>query len=142
MNKIILRIKLSLLLFYGGLCGAQEVIYELTSADVTLIIKPNICVAARGEEYCISSFDISWYSKRSGDFCLGTGQQKQTLKCWEAAESGFYVHKINISKDQSYWLTSVNAEILWARSTVKYAALKPHRKNGRRSRSPWSIQVL
>ncbi len=142
MNKMLLIINSGLLFVYASFCNAQEIITDLTSSDVTLIIKPNICVASRGEKNCISSFDISWSSKHTGNYCLGVANEQQNLKCWQAADSGFYRHKTSIYEDLSYWLTSMVTDIQLAKSTVKFAALKPHRKHGRRSRLPWSIQAL
>ncbi len=140
--KTIVIISFYLIFLLGDLCSAQEVIPELTSSEVTLVIKPNICVASRGEKNCISSFDISWYSNRVGDYCLRTANEKQSLKCWQSEDSGFFKHKISIQQDLSYWISSMITNNHLAKSTVKFAALKPHRKHNRRSRLPWTIQSL
>ncbi len=127
------------------LAVTDHVVYAQTMAvqgdGVTLVIKPNICIAPRGESQCISRIDISWSSPTPADYCLHVNTQ--LLQCWEQAQKGEFQHKIAISENLSYWVTHLGIQQILAQSTVKFAALKPHRKQmRRRSRLPWSIQSL
>jgi hypothetical protein len=110
---------------------------------VSLIIKPHICVAPRGESSCISRIDVSWYSEQPLDLCLYVNEQDQSLLCWQQQRSGTYSHQVTLLSDLEYWLAKVPDNHLLARTLVKFAALQPHRKhNRRRNLLPWSIQSL
>lgn len=112
-------------------------------ANITLTIRPHICIAPRGESSCISRIEVSWQSDRLTDVCLHTGVEDAPLNCWNQSRSGEFDHRVTILNDLDYWLTAIGSAQVVVKSTVKYAALRPHRKHKRRrSVLPWSIQSL
>ncbi|WP_223789489.1 DUF3019 domain-containing protein [Marinicella meishanensis] len=131
-----------------GLAQGQAVTTEQSgpsepAANIILTIKPHICIAPRGESSCISRIEVSWQSDRLTDVCLHAGMADEPLNCWQQSRSGEFVHRITILKDLDYWLTALGTAQIVIKSTVKYAALRPHRKHKRRrSQLPWSIQSL
>ncbi len=133
---------LVLLLTTGLTVKAQD--SELSSSDVELVIKPNICVAPRGKDSCISSIDVFWQSTKSGNFCLSSNYtNEKTLKCWNNSKQGNYVHKLILTKNLLYWINKQNSTVEIVSSMLKFAALKPHRKHQRRrNRLPWSLSSL
>ncbi len=113
---------------------------DLSTAEVTLVVKPNICVAPRGEASCTSSMDIRWTSSRSGAYCLHSNRSAQPLFCWYGEASGQYLDRVKLSEDLHYRISVVDSRDWLASVTVKLAALKPHRRYPRRrNRLPWSI---
>lgn len=108
---------------------------------VEMKIKPNICVAPRGAETCTSRMDIEWTSNRPASFCLHSNAAKQLLTCWQGVASGVYQHRVIITADIIYWMNIEGYSQRLAETTLRFAALKPHRKYPRRgNRLPWSIQ--
>ncbi len=107
---------------------------------VTLVVKPSICVAKRGETVCVSTMDISWQSGHISDYCLYSGRSVEPLQCWQGAAAGEFRDKVILDGDLEYWITESGQVRQLARAAVKLAALKPHRKQPRRrNRLPWSI---
>ncbi len=107
---------------------------------VIITIKPNICIAPRGEKTCTSSMDISWTSNIPSDYCLRVNLSSAPLHCWEAAAQGSYRHHVKLTGDLEYWIALAESVQQLAVSTVKLAALKPHRNfPRRRNRLPWSV---
>ena len=114
----------------------------VTNNEVRLIIKPHICVAPRGESSCISWIDVFWESNQPTDLCLYVSEQDQSLKCWQQQLEGNHRHHVTLVDNLDFWLASIQNNTLLARSTVKFAALQPHRKhNRRRNALPWSLQT-
>jgi len=120
------------------------------SAQVTLTIKPTICVASRGERTCASTMDIDWTSSLPGDFCLYSNATKtqevaltkpgQPLQCWSDRDSGYHRDRVILDKHLDYWISDAKSQQRMTKVTVKIALLKPHRKYPRRrSRLPWSL---
>ena len=108
---------------------------------VELNIKPNICVAPRGAETCTSRMDIEWSSNRPAHFCLHSSAANQVLQCWDGVDSGNYKHRVIMTTDIAYWMGMAGYPQKLAETTLRFAALKPHRKYPRRrNRLPWSIQ--
>jgi hypothetical protein len=121
----------------------QEATTSVNPANITLTIRPHICIAPRGESSCISRIELSWKSDRLTDVCLHTGLEDAPLNCWNQSRSGEYDHRVTILNDLDYWLAALGSAQVVVKSTVKYAALRPHRKHKRRrSVLPWSIQSL
>jgi hypothetical protein len=113
-----------------------------TDHGVKLIIKPHICVAPRGEASCISWIDVFWESEQATDLCLYVSEQDQSLKCWQQQRAGSHRHHVTLADNLDFWLASIRDNTLLASSTVKFAALQPHRKhNRRRNALPWSFQT-
>ena len=115
---------------------------DAAEQPVKLIIKPHICVAPRGESSCISWIDVFWESEQTTDLCLYVSEQDESLKCWQQQRAGSHRHHVTLVDNLDFWLASIQNNTLLARSTVKFAALQPHRKhNRRRNALPWSLQA-
>lgn len=122
---------------------SQDIDMPLDSSEITLTIKPNICVAPRGQESCISTIDISWISARKGNYCLNSNLSIQDLKCWENNDHGFYQHKLTFKQNITYVMSDQLKKVELVNAMMKFKSLKPHRKyKKRRSRFPWSINAL
>ena len=113
---------------------------ENRKVDISLIIKPNICIAGRGEPACESSMNISWESEEVGDYCLHSALSEGALACWDLATSGRYQDRVILNDDVMYWMAYPGTQEKLVTNVIKFAALKPHRKfPRRRSRLPWSL---
>ncbi len=122
---------------------AQSSEQLLISEDMELTIKPNICVAPRGESTCISSIDINWTSRTKGNFCLASSYDEHDLFCWIDETSGFYRHKLIFNKDVLYSMSNKISHKTIVEAIMKFKVLKPHRGyKKRRSRFPWSLSSL
>ena len=124
--------------------GSTTPLFAQQEADLPVVeirIKPNICVAPRGAETCVSRMDIEWNSSRPASFCLHSNAANQPLNCWQGVASGAYQHRVTMTEDIAYWMGMEGYPQKLGETTLRFAALKPHRKYPRRgNRLPWSIQ--
>lgn len=123
------------------LVGASTLLHSADDVEMSLIIKPNICIAPRGEKTCVSSMDIEWISSVTGDYCLYSKTSSiQPLFCWYAEQRGGFEDRVKLTEDLEYWMVTPDSPARLAVVVVKLAALKPHRQfPRRRNRLPWSI---
>ncbi len=144
MHDFMIQIMLfTLLLFIPGFLNAQSSDPDAEGSEFKLTIKPHICIAPRGQTSCISRIDVYWESNRLADVCLYSSIDSAQLQCWEQHQAGMFQHKVSLIKNLDYWLTPLNQQLMLVKSSVKFAALKPHRKHSRRrNQLPWSIQSL
>ena len=144
-KKKILLPKLLALFFLINISNSysQNTSMFLDSDEIILTIKPNICVAPRGQESCISTINISWESIRKGNYCLNSDLSIQSLKCWKSINRGFYQHKLTFKQNIIYMMSDKISNIKLVTAIMKFKSLKPHRKYKKRhSRFPWSLNAL
>lgn len=134
--RYIILILTTLLISHTAVGQLSEV--QSNNNNVTLIIKPHICVVPRNKKSCISTIDITWLSQKADDYCLSVEKNDENLQCWQNSTSGYYQHKLIFDKNILYHMKTQQKIV--AQSLMKLKTMKPHRKfNRRRNRFPWSL---
>ena len=105
-----------------------------------LRVRPVMCIAVRNSETCATVFEIDWKSSAPGDYCLGSDERREPLRCWTQASTGAHSDRVTVTRDFYYWITtSGEARRL---SAVKVELLRLHpedRRRERRSRHVWDV---
>lgn len=106
-NQLIVRKRLRAIIAFLILIATLKALgqdIDTIVPEVLLIIKPNICVAQRGQKTCTSSMDINWSSSIKGAYCLHSNHSSGALLCWSNAAMGQHSDKVKLTKDLHYWL--------------------------------------
>lgn len=105
-----------------------------------LRVRPVLCIAERATATCATVFQIDWKSRQPGDFCIGSDQQAQPLRCWTQASAGEHSDRVLVTRDFDYWIAAANSERRLR--AVRIEMLRLHgddRRRERRSRHVWDV---
>lgn len=105
-----------------------------------LRVRPVMCIADRNTERCATVFEIDWKSNSPGDYCLGSDEQREPLRCWTQASAGEHADRVTVTRDFSYWIASAGEARRLAAVKIELLRLHPEdRRRERRSRHVWDV---
>lgn len=126
-----------LFMFLPGVTG-------LAAADdpllPTLRVRPVLCIADRESASCATVFQIDWQSPEPGDYCIGSDQQPDPLRCWTQARIGEHADRVIVTRDFDYWIARADSQ--QRLRAVRIELLRLHsedRRRERRSRHVWDL---
>jgi hypothetical protein len=116
----------------------------LASADDPLLpklrVRPVLCIADRESAQCATVFQIDWQSREPGDYCIGSDQQTEPLRCWTQARTGEHADRVIVTRDFDYWIAHRDSERRLR--AVRIELLRLHsedRRRERRTRHVWDV---
>lgn len=112
-----------------------------TGADAPrLRVRPVMCIAGRDSESCATVFEIDWKSSTPGNYCLGSDEQQEPLRCWTQASAGAHSDRITVTRDFYYWIAASGDSRRLSAVKVELLRLHPEdRRRERRSRHVWDV---
>ena len=118
----------------GSAVRAQE------PPEVSLSVKPVLCITDSREHSCALSILVSWRSNRAGRFCLHNDFSDGPLRCWELAEAGMHVEERVVEDTFRYWLVDGTSEARLAEASLDVmSADSDDRRRQRQRRHVWDI---
>lgn len=106
----------------------------------TLRVRPVLCIADRDSERCATVFEIDWTSSTPGDYCLGSEQHSEPLRCWTQASVGEHSDRVTVTRDFYYWIATRDDPRRLSAVKVELLRLHPDdRRRERRSRHVWDV---
>lgn len=121
------------LLLPGGLARAE-------AADVSLTVKPLLCITDKREESCALAIMVTWRSTEPGNFCLHNDLENAPLRCWTLANAGMLVDERSVRETFRYWITDgVSAGSLAEAALDVMTADSEDRRRQRPRRHVWNI---
>jgi hypothetical protein len=116
----------------------------LAAADDPMLpklrVRPVLCIADRESAGCATVFQIDWQSRETGDYCIGSDQQAEPLRCWTQARTGEHADRVIVTRDFNYWISHPDSERRLR--AVRIELLRLHsedRRRERRSRHVWDV---
>lgn len=114
----------------------------LTEADnddeITLSVKPVLCITDRRTPVCDMSFLVIWQSATSGYYCLYSDLDDAAIRCWTEENGGEVEDERTVRESFSYWLSEDVERV--AQVEVEVLRLdSDDRRRRRRSRHVWDI---
>lgn len=105
--------------------------------DVTLMIKPSICLVDGKETECKSRFDVSWQSPNQLDGCLFLDYQRKSIQCWQAETAGKAT--VQIEHEDSVLVSLENRDLNMTYAKSKIRVMNKASLKKRRLRNPWDF---
>lgn len=106
--------------------------------EITLSVKPVLCITDRRTPACDMSFLVVWESATSGYYCLYTDLADAAIRCWTEEKSGEVEDERTVNESFSYWLSEDVERV----AQVEVEVLRmdsDDRRRRRRSRHVWDI---
>jgi hypothetical protein len=109
-------------------------------AQVTLKVKPLLCVTDRVTPSCDMAFLVRWFSESPGNYCLSSDLQTAPLRCWDEASLGEANERRRVTAPFAYWLSLPGSTERLASTQIEVLRLDAgDRKRQRRTRHVWDI---
>lgn len=111
-----------------------------TKVDLTLTVKPHLCLRHADGDECRVEVIIDWRSNTAANFCLFSDLDKTSLQCWDHQQNGNRIELRVISEDLNYWVSIEGTSEKLAQRSVKIATLvSDERRSLRQRRHIWSL---
>ncbi len=108
--------------------------------DMTLTVKPLLCIIDKRTPSCEMSFLVVWQSGASGYYCLFSDFDEAPMRCWSDERAGRLNDEREVEVDFSYWMTGDEFEQRLAQVTVEVLRMdSDDRRRRRRTRHVWDI---
>lgn len=121
----------------GAMAVADE---DAGPDDVSLDVKPVLCIIDRRTPACEIDFLVAWRSAVEGNYCLFNHFERMPLRCWRDDDAGRHEERRTVDESFQYWLTGDDAEGRLAAVTVDVMTTETgDRRRGRRTRHIWDI---
>lgn len=111
-----------------------------TTDDVTLTVKPLLCVTDKRNPSCDMSFLVVWQSSSTGYYCIFNDFAEDPVRCWTEERTGQVNDDRNVRQNFSYWITG--GDLASRLAEVKVEVLRmdsDDRRRRRRTRHVWDI---
>lgn len=113
---------------------------DARAEDVTLTVKPVLCITDKRNPSCRMSFLIVWQSGTTGYYCLFNDFGTAPVRCWSEDREGRLTDERTVHTDFSYWMTGTDRETRLARVDVEVLRMdSDDRRRKRRTRHVWDI---
>lgn len=130
-----MRLLVILVLLLPALAVAEE-----ASDDMTLTVKPLLCVTDNLNPSCDMSFLIVWQSIATGYYCLFSDFTDAPMYCWSEERTGELNDDRTVTQDFSFWMTGTDAGARLAEVKVEVLRMdSDDRRRRRRTRHVWDI---
>lgn len=108
--------------------------------DMSLTVKPVLCITDKQNPSCNMSFLVMWQSLATGYYCLFNDFGDAPLRCWSEEREGQLTDERNVQADFSYWMTGADPEAHLAQVDVEVLRMgSEDRRRKRRTRHVWDI---
>ena len=113
---------------------------EARADDVTLTVKPVLCVTDNRNPTCEMAFLVIWESSTSGYYCLYNDFGDAAVRCWNEDREGRVTDERTVDASFSYWMTGDDGEARVAQVNVEVLRMGSNdRRRNRRTRHVWDI---
>jgi hypothetical protein len=127
-----------LLLMLGGTAVVAD--DGVLPGDVSMDVKPVLCIIDRRTPACDMSFLVAWQSAVEGYYCLFSHLVTDPIRCWREADAGQHEERRMVDESFQFWLTSNGSDEPLAAVTVEVMTTETgDRRRKRRSRHVWDI---
>lgn len=108
--------------------------------DMTLSVKPLLCITDSRNEVCEMSFLIVWESGKRGYYCLFNDYGEAPMRCWNEEREGRLTDDLNVRETFSFWMAGTDAARRLAEVRVEVLRMdSDDRRRSRRTRHVWDI---
>lgn len=109
-------------------------------SDMTLSVKPMLCITDTRSTSCDIAFLVAWESKLVGYYCLYNDLVSEPLRCWTDHRDGQVNDERVIDETFTYWMTGNDTTVKLAVAAVEVLRLDSNdRRRKRRTRHVWDI---
>lgn len=105
--------------------------------NVTLTLKPKMCVLSRLGEDCQDELNINWQASSAINVCLYQAQSSMPLACWENAQEGYHHTLLSTANSLAFLLRSSKKHKPLASET--FEVLHDHKQFRRARRNAWAF---
>lgn len=127
-----------LLLLFGAASTAAD--SGVAKGDVSLNVKPLLCIIDRRTPACDMAFLIAWQSPARGYYCLHNPFVTAPLRCWREANAGQHEDRRMVDKGFMFWLTGDDNDAPLAAVVVEVMTTDTtDRRRKRRTRHVWDL---
>lgn len=105
--------------------------------DISLVLKPKVCVLSSKEETCYDQIQVSWESQEPLSLCLYQKSQATPLACWENANFGSHKMMLNTNASLAFSLKEKEQNRLLASET--FEVVHDHKEYRRARRNAWAF---
>ena len=109
-----------------------------SDAEMTLTVKPVLCITDRRTPECEMSFLVIWQSATSGYYCLYNDLTETPIRCWNERREGEVQDERTVRESFSYWMTDEIERVAEVAVEVLYMDSDDRRRR-RRTRHVWDI---
>ena len=108
--------------------------------DMTLTVKPVLCITDNLTPSCDMSFVVVWQSALTGYYCLFTDFDDAPMHCWNEERTGRLSDQRTVRENFSYWMTDQDQVRRLAVVTVEVLRMdSDDRRRKRRTRHVWDL---
>jgi len=108
--------------------------------DMTLTVKPVLCITDKLTPSCDMSFLVVWQSALTGYYCLFTDFDDAPMHCWNEERTGELSDQRTVQENFSYWMTDRDQVSRLAVVTVEVLRMdSDDRRRKRRTRHVWDL---
>lgn len=108
--------------------------------EVTLKVKPVLCVVDERNAACEMAFVVIWESSMQGYYCLYNHFDARPLRCWDEELNGEFDETRVVSDGFRYWLTLGAANNTVASKAIEVMSVSTSdRRRKRRTRYVWDL---
>ena len=122
-----------LLVLFAPLAAAAD--------DVTLSVKPVLCILDEQTTACDMGFIVTWESAEDGYYCLYHHFATAPLRCWQRARNGQHEERRSVDESFQFWLNRDGNDEPVATAAVEVMIAAPaDRRRTRRTRHIWDLK--
>ena len=108
--------------------------------DMTLTVRPVLCITDKLTPSCDMSFLVVWQSALSGYYCLFTDFDDAPVRCWNEERTGQLSDQRTVQENFTYWMTDRDEISRLAVVTVEVLRMdSDDRRRKRRTRHVWDL---
>ena len=127
---------LPLILFFPALLAVPAA----QADDMSLTVKPVLCITDKRNPSCDMSFLVMWQSLATGYYCLFNDFGDAPVRCWSEEREGRLTDERKVQANFSYWMTGTDPEARLAQVDVEVLRMdSDDRRRKRRTRHVWDI---
>jgi hypothetical protein len=110
------------------------------AGDMTLSVKPVLCITDKRSPSCDMAFLVVWQSALTGYYCLFNDVGDAPVRCWDEERAGELSDERTVRENFSYWMTDRDLASRLAVVTVEVLRMdSDDRRRKRRTRHVWDI---
>jgi hypothetical protein len=110
------------------------------AGDMTLSVKPVLCITDKRSPSCDMAFLVVWQSALTGYYCLFNNFGDAPVRCWDEERTGELSDERTVRENFSYWMTDRDLASRLAVVTVEVLRMdSDDRRRKRRTRHVWDI---
>mgnify|MGYP000585584716 CR=1 FL=1 len=131
-----MRLLLTLALLLPALAMSERAAAE----DMSLSVKPVLCITDKRIPSCDMAFVVMWQSALTGYYCLFNDFDDAPVRCWNEERTGELSDERTVRENFSYWMTDRDLASRLAVVTVEVLRMESDdRRRTRRTRHVWDI---